>query len=1815
MGSVNKNDDQGNIPPNREFEEPPPPARDPGIEDSHPQAPVETDEGNQDIPVSGEADSQQLNGDSEKENNTPDQESSIPQSPIKSPNSNVIENCEQEPGAGNNTPDPVEAAQFSDEEVEKNDAKSSGNESDWNTRSNQDRLSSSDSEDEQRLLENLTKSRRVRRRTRHPDSDYSVEVKRYSRRKSYYRGYHSESGGRVLQWFVAPGSEEGDSPRIPRSEREHYRGYHSDSEGRVSQWLVAPGSEEGDSPRLPRSEREHYRGYHSDSEGRVSQWLVAPGSEEREHYRGYHSDSEGRVSQWLVAPGSEEREHYRGYHSDSEGRVSQWLVAPGSEEREHYRGYHSDSEGRVSQWLVAPGSEEREHYRGYHSDSEGRVSQWLVAPGSEEGDSPRLPRSEREHYRGYHSDSEGRVSQWLVAPGSEEGDSLRLPRSEREQEAEAQRGEFENLNHQYQYSESDDDEVARNRNIFYRLQNYAQTIQVRLPESEFDSYDREQGYGHQLNRESTSDSDDHYGISLSSSRARLTESESDSYDRQQGYGHQPNQESESDSDDLFGASSSSQSSSSERQSSDEESVRASDSTSDDSEYRVDPATGWLSRRRESTSEDSEDQQPETLEDSKQEQEDSEDEQLQPVDNSENEQQPTSSNKRDNLENKQPKKRKSSACSDSNNSKKPLLEGETRSSPSSSRGSRTPVPHDTSESEDTDKDNIPLKRKLSHDSLTSKKLKKPSLPSEEEQSEEEREDTESEDSEEDQESDSSKKDNDTDSDSDSESEGGGPAASNSEEPAQDQYTERGGADQDPAPEGGANPDPAPENYEQDPAPETYDQDPAPENYDQDPAPENYDQDLAPENYDQDPAPENYNQDPASENYDQDPTPENYDQDPAPENYDQDPAPENYDQDLAPENYDQDPAPENYNQDPAPENYNQDLAPENYDQDLAPENYDQDLAPENYDQDLAPENYDQDPAPENYDQICESESEDEEYYPLFFSGKGKLLKFVANPWGGDLTDFDITLLLYMTFGAYKLEDLQNYLGITNQELEKQSEQEQQLKHPDQERELQKHLQPEQQQRLQQLQKQRQLNNFLFEQQKLFVQEKVRQQQEQHRWQQDQVERERKFRQQEEQKRLEYERNLEKQREDYNRQLRLQREQYLIKFKQLEKLKQRPQQENLPNNTQPQRKRELMQNDMVSIPVANLNGGLKAASSGSGVGVVAAGGVVSSAVLANAPRVYLTPSSTFMANRQMAGVATTGKISGPVVGGSSGTTSAAGTVRYFSQFSKVQTAGGPGLQRKLTNGDTIVLANGNKSMFLTSSNDNKGVMPTVATNGNGLLTAKTELLEEEGMQPVTVIDDDEDEDEDDGESSNNAKSIGDQQPENQPLPVVNAANDGNASDDEPELDIVINNVVCSFSVGCHLKLRDIALQGSNVEFRRENGMVTMKLRHPYTTASIWSSGRITCTGATSEAMAKVAARRYARCLGKLGFPTRFLNFRIVNVLGTCSMPWAIKIVNFSERHRENASYEPELHPGVTYKMRDPDPKATLKIFSTGSVTVTAASVSHVESAIQHIYPLVFDFRKQRSAEELQHLRQKQRLQGGGDPNEIEKQVLVDNKTASQDSIFVNTTGAHSKSSSNDVLSSTVDSMPRLKQMVNYHQILKQTQDERRHVPFHGEKVNSASTSSAAAAPSTSSSSSSGDNICANARRRATECWATKLQNKRPRYNDPGTTGTVNASSSSATSASAATSSFASQATHLRNPLKTAALANARMRGAKVPTCMVTGTRIASNSLILHQQQLVHMQQQQQQKLRQTSFSPSEFSVDDLIEEEESNELDMHF
>lgn len=194
--------------------------------------------------------------------------------------------------------------------------------------------------------------------------------------------------------------------------------------------------------------------------------------------------------------------------------------------------------------------------------------------------------------------------------------------------------------------------------------------------------------------------------------------------------------------------------------------------------------------------------------------------------------------------------------------------------------------------------------------------------------------------------------------------------------------------------------------------------------------------------------------------------------------------------------------------------------------------------------------------------------------------------------------------------------------------------------------------------------------------------------------------------------------------------------------------------------------------------------------------------------------------------------------------------------------------------------------------------------------------------------------------------------------PPQAVSAPITSNEDGDPSALNIYVNNVVCSYSTRCHLNLRRIAMEGMHVEYKKENGMVNMKLRKPYTTATMWSSGKVTCAGAKSEADAYSAARRFCRMLQKMQFKVKMTNFRVVNVLATCNMPFGVDIQKLAESYQKECSYEPELHPGATFKLFKI--KATLKLFTTGSITLTAPSVLIAQEAINQIYPILMEFKR---------------------------------------------------------------------------------------------------------------------------------------------------------------------------------------------------------------------------------------------------------------
>lgn len=81
---------------------------------------------------------------------------------------------------------------------------------------------------------------------------------------------------------------------------------------------------------------------------------------------------------------------------------------------------------------------------------------------------------------------------------------------------------------------------------------------------------------------------------------------------------------------------------------------------------------------------------------------------------------------------------------------------------------------------------------------------------------------------------------------------------------------------------------------------------------------------------------------------------------------------------------------------------------------------------------------------------------------------------------------------------------------------------------------------------------------------------------------------------------------------------------------------------------------------------------------------------------------------------------------------------------------------------------------------------------------------------------------------------------------------------------------NIVSTVNLNCKLDLKKIALHARNAEYNPKRfAAVIMRIREPRTTALIFSSGKMVCTGAKSEDDSRLAARKYARIVQKLGFP----------------------------------------------------------------------------------------------------------------------------------------------------------------------------------------------------------------------------------------------------------------------------------------------------------------------------------------------------------
>ena len=154
------------------------------------------------------------------------------------------------------------------------------------------------------------------------------------------------------------------------------------------------------------------------------------------------------------------------------------------------------------------------------------------------------------------------------------------------------------------------------------------------------------------------------------------------------------------------------------------------------------------------------------------------------------------------------------------------------------------------------------------------------------------------------------------------------------------------------------------------------------------------------------------------------------------------------------------------------------------------------------------------------------------------------------------------------------------------------------------------------------------------------------------------------------------------------------------------------------------------------------------------------------------------------------------------------------------------------------------------------------------------------------------------------------------------------------ERKLEIV--NIVVSTSLEHDIPLEKMAATLSNTEYNPEQfpGLV-LRIKDPKTSALIFSSGKVVCTGARSLEKVHESIKKIIKSLEKINIKIKIDPvINIQNMVGSGSVGMDLNL-NVLAMKLDNTEYEPEQFPGLVYKL--PAAKATFLLFSNGKVVCT--------------------------------------------------------------------------------------------------------------------------------------------------------------------------------------------------------------------------------------------------------------------------------------
>ena len=156
----------------------------------------------------------------------------------------------------------------------------------------------------------------------------------------------------------------------------------------------------------------------------------------------------------------------------------------------------------------------------------------------------------------------------------------------------------------------------------------------------------------------------------------------------------------------------------------------------------------------------------------------------------------------------------------------------------------------------------------------------------------------------------------------------------------------------------------------------------------------------------------------------------------------------------------------------------------------------------------------------------------------------------------------------------------------------------------------------------------------------------------------------------------------------------------------------------------------------------------------------------------------------------------------------------------------------------------------------------------------------------------------------------------------------------------DIKIVNIVVSTSLEHDIPLEKMAATLSNTEYNPEQfpGLV-IRIKEPKTSALIFSSGKVVCTGARTIEKVQESIKKIIKSLEKININIKIKpEIKIQNIVASGSVGMDLNLNELATK-LQNVEYEPEQFPGLVYKLAPTkvNPQATFLLFSNGKIVCT--------------------------------------------------------------------------------------------------------------------------------------------------------------------------------------------------------------------------------------------------------------------------------------